>query len=93
MRAPSLPAGVELTDGALSICPGTNRSERLNRQVISTRAPLQEKLVNPSSGSRNKTDSREIVVATIRAIKFVLLFHLSEKKKREIQVTLDRVES
>jgi hypothetical protein len=84
MRVPKLPAGVELTDGALSICPiQTDLNDPIARSsALGLRC--KQMFVNPWSGSRNKTDSREIVVATIRPIKFrSLISSFGKEKKRD----------
>jgi hypothetical protein len=56
MKAVSLPAREELTDGASSIFPGAHRRRRVNEQVSSTMAPLQAMFVIESFGSRNQPD-------------------------------------
>jgi hypothetical protein len=85
MRAASLLAREELTHRASSIFPGTHAWWAVNGQVSSTIVPLQAKFVIESfvlEIRRNFNRTAFGVAAYSGANKFVLLFHLSEKKKR-----------
>jgi hypothetical protein len=94
MRAASLLAREELTHRASSIFPGTHAWWAVNGQVSSTMAPLQAKSVIESfvlEIRRNLNRTAFGVAAYSGANKFVLLFHLSEKKKRHNQLTGSRI--